>query len=149
MISPSAIFREAMACFISGAAFTLLVVMAYFFVPSGIVVPGRPSRVLAVLGIVTFFCLTPLEPRPNRLVFLRSLSLLMIGAGILARILPKISYIQSGLKLFADDVLFERSLAVSTVLLCSGFTILAGYYMTLLYIQRRKPANQTMDRSRL
>ena len=129
--SYSAIFGDARACCISGAALTLLVVIAYLLVPLGIAVPDSPSLLLAVLGVVTFFCLTRLEPIPSRCLPLRSLSLLLIGAGVLARILPKSSMIQAGLNALAVTITPEHSLALSTVLLCVGFAFLSGYYMAL------------------
>ncbi|MCR9211758.1 MAG: hypothetical protein NXI28_26355 [bacterium] len=141
MISFPAIAREAKAICFSVAALAFLVAIAHLLVPLGITVPDRPSLLLTVLGIAIFFCLTPLEPKTSRLVPLRSLSLLLIGAGILARILPKISFISSGFELLAHTGTAERSFAVSTVLLLIGFVFLTVYCMVFLLNRRRESAN--------
>jgi len=93
------------------AIMLLLVVLAYLLVPLGLAISYNVSIMLAILGIVAFFGLSFPVQQPAGFSTLLKVGLLLIGAGILARILPTMLLLRSALELIDITVSTERSFA--------------------------------------
>ncbi|MEM6690612.1 MAG: hypothetical protein AAF664_14350 [Planctomycetota bacterium] len=147
MFPYSTLKREARAYFFTVATLTSIVVFAYVLVPSGVSDPEKPSNLLTILGIVTFFCLAPLDPKPSPFVLLRSISLSLLCGGILARILVKEPLVGTTLQSAGITISPDRSFEVSAALLIIGFAALTVYLSASYRHSRQKSKIRPMSGS--
>ncbi len=116
-----------------------LVILAYLSVPRGLSIPHNVWYMLGFLGVVAYFGFSFLLIQPARYLTIRTIALLLIGAGIFAS--P--NFISWGLALTSISISRERSIAVSTVLLSFGLATLTAYWI-LNFVDRR--GNPDMER---
>ncbi len=102
-----------------------LVVFGYVGIPRSVAVAPIEMFVLGITGVLLFFLVSFLIQQPPQFLWLRSIALMLLGAGILA----PMSFICWAVELLLIDASRDRSFAVAGVMLILGMGLLGQYWL--------------------